>query len=162
MPYSKYRPKRRREKGKLVVVTNGQTEQLYFDQFPVLGGLSKIFCHPGISNRRLLKKAQSTRDNLIHKGEYLEDIDEIWIVIDRDPDPTNPRDAQVFRDILNDAKRSSINVAYSNPAFEVWYLLHFHYEAAAIETRELERRLNRSLKKTKVLTHKYKKPAHGM
>jgi hypothetical protein len=48
--------------------------------------------------------------------------DQVWCVFDRNSFP-----AQNFNNALSLAKKHGIKVAYSNQAFEIWYLLHFHY-----------------------------------
>jgi hypothetical protein len=46
--------------------------------------------------------------------------DQVWCIFDRDNIP-----AETFTDALRYAQRQNINVAYSNTAFELWFLLHF-------------------------------------
>lgn len=55
-----------------------------------------------------------------------DDYDEVWCVFDRDSFP-----AQDFNRAIELAKQSNMKVAYSNEAFEIWYLLHFHYHDSA-------------------------------
>ncbi len=53
--------------------------------------------------------------------------DQIWCVFDRDSFP-----AQHFNEACDLAKRENIRVAYSNEAFELWYLLHYDYHQSGI------------------------------
>ena len=46
----------------------------------------------------------------------------MWLVFDRDE-----WRAEVFNQVIAQAERKNIQVAYSNQAFELWYLLHFGY-----------------------------------
>ena len=62
---------------------------------------------------------------MIGDKSYNSEVDETWVVLDRDIDTTKPNDKETFNEALALAKRSSINVAYSNDAFELWFLLHF-------------------------------------
>ena len=55
-----------------------------------------------------------------------EDYAQTWCVFDRDSFP--PRR---FNEALALAQRNGIQVAHSNEAFELWYLLHFHYHDTA-------------------------------
>lgn len=55
------------------------------------------------------------------------DYEQIWCVFDRDKHPGNPNDVNQFNAALRLAANNSIRVAYSNDAFELWYLLHFGY-----------------------------------
>jgi len=54
-------------------------------------------------------------------------FDEVWVVFDKDDFP-----AKNFNRAIELAKSENINVAYSNEAFELWYVLHFQYLDAAV------------------------------
>ena len=62
-----------------------------------------------------------------------------WIVIDRDEVKPNGggHDIENFNGAISSAKANSINVAYSNPSFEIWYLLHFEYRNTALTRDEV-------------------------
>ena len=60
------------------------------------------------------------------------DIEEVWCVFDRDKHKANPNDINLFNSAMSLAKKHKIKVAYSNDAFELWYLLHFIYLNAQI------------------------------
>lgn len=53
--------------------------------------------------------------------------DEVWTVFDRDDFP-----AKRFNGAIQLATSEDIKLAYSNEAFELWYILHFQYLDAAI------------------------------
>ena len=161
MRQRRYKPKPLREEKKLLIVANGKTEEEYFCQFPVRGQLLRVLLWPSIDNRKLLRKAVEAREKQIRENKYLEDIDETWIVIDRDSHAPNPRDRQDFERVLRDAEGNNVKVAYSNNAFELWYLLHFKYEKDTLNTAELTRRLNKELGKAKT-GYTYRKPAPQM
>jgi len=74
----------------------------------------------GVRNNmiRLVRKAIRLRKQ--------DDYDQVWCVFDRDSFPR-----QNFNDALDLARQAGIEVAYSNEAFEIWYLLHFHYHDSA-------------------------------
>lgn len=55
------------------------------------------------------------------------DYQETWCIFDRDKQLDRPNDAELFNQAIQLAKNNNINVAYSNDAFELWYLLHFNY-----------------------------------
>jgi len=50
------------------------------------------------------------------------DYDEVWAVFDKDDFP-----AQRFNGAVQLANNQDIKLAYSNEAFELWYILHFQY-----------------------------------
>ena len=72
-------------------------------------------------------------------------------MFERDIKPNNPNDSQNFNSAINLASNNGINVAYSNDAFEVWYLLHFNYYNTPISRKYYQNML------TKLLGHKYEK-----
>jgi hypothetical protein len=76
-----------------------------------------------------------------HKG--YDEFDHQWIVIDRDEERTNSggHTLENFTQAITIAKSKGIKVAYSNPCFEIWYLLHFEYRNTAIDRDELVEKL---------------------
>ncbi len=69
--------------------------------------------------------------------------DQIWCVFDRDDWPVT-----LFNQAFEDARNNGIEVAYSNEAFELWYLLHFNYYDTACSRTDYKRRLSTLLGKT--------------
>ena len=57
------------------------------------------------------------------------DFDEKWIVIDRDEKMTGGggHDLADFNNALSNSEKENVSVAWSNPCFEIWFLLHFDY-----------------------------------
>lgn len=72
-------------------------------------------------------------------------------MFDRDSFP-----AQKFNEAVSLAKRTNIKIAYSNEAFELWYLLHFNYYQTAMTRSDYYDRLS------KLLDKKYKKNQKDM
>ena len=72
-----------------------------------------------------------------------QDFDHQWIVIDRDVERTNGggHPIQNFNQAIARARHEKIKVAYSNPCFEIWFLLHFEYRNTAIDRDELVKKL---------------------
>jgi RloB-like protein len=74
-----------------------------------------------------------------------QDFDHKWIVIDRDEERTkvgsdNNKSGHALEDFnqsISNAHSNGIKVAYSNPCFEIWYLLHFEYTSAPIDRKQL-------------------------
>lgn len=76
-----------------------------------------------------------------YKNEYgktYKDFEHKWIVIDRDIERVNGggHTAEDFNNAIENAKSKrsnlSVDVAYTNDSFELWYLLHFEYRNTAI------------------------------
>ena len=80
--------------------------------------------------------------------EGYEEYDHKWIVIDRDEKRirkgnTGGWSSEQFSQALADAAKKEIRVAYANPCFEIWVLLHFQYWDKKFDRYVLERYLKR-------------------
>lgn len=80
-----------------------------------------------------------------------EEYDQVWCVFDRDEFP-----GPDFNAAIAEARRNGMQVAYSNEAFELWYLLHFQYLDTAMSRRDYIGRLNT------LLGHPYAKNSETM
>lgn len=80
-----------------------------------------------------------------------DDYTQVWCVFDRDSFP-----AERFNEALNQARLGGIRAAYSNEAFELWYLLHFDYCDTALSRTRYQQMLTQRLGKP------YRKNAPGM
>ncbi len=115
----------------LIVCEGQQTEPNYFSSFRVPKNVVKVD-PSGFNTVSLVKRAIK----LSREVEY----DQVWCVFDRDSFP-----AQHFNLALRLAEQHAIRVAYSNEAFELWYLLHFHYYDAAMSRADYGNMLNNLL-----------------
>jgi hypothetical protein len=126
----------------LIVCEGAKTEPNYFRAFRVPKQVTEVI---GIG------------DNTVHiveeaiRRKSINDFDQVWCVFDRDSFP-----AEHFNRALDLASANNIEVAYSNEAFELWYLLHFNYCDAAISRGDYTDILTREL------GHKYEKNARSM
>jgi len=66
----------------------------------------------------------------------------VWCVFDRDS-----FQAQQFNQAIQRAVSNGIQVAYSNEAFEFWYILHFEYLQAGLNREKYKNKLTGHLKK---------------
>lgn len=74
------------------------------------------------------------------------EIDEFWCVFDVEWPENHPG----LQDAIEEAGQNSIQVAVSNPCFELWLILHFQDRSAWLDTAEacrLRQRLDRSTDK---------------
>ena len=85
----------------------------------------------GLSRDVLVRRAKEHVRNQPRKRENRE-FDEIWCVFDTD-------DHEKLRQALNDARRNGINVAVSNPCFEIWLVLHAREQTAFIRGDDVQR-----------------------
>ncbi|HEY84362.1 MAG TPA: RloB domain-containing protein [Chloroflexi bacterium] len=129
-----HRPKRlarkvgvRSLRDKFLIVCEGvQTEPKYFSSFRVSKEVKVVGV--GGNTDYVVREAIRLMDQ--------DDFDQVWCVFDRDTFPV-----QNFNNALSLAKSHKIRVAYSNEAFEIWYLLHFHYHDTALSRSQYAKKL---------------------
>ena len=103
---------------RFIIVCEGEkTEPNYFRQFRVPKDVIEII---GLGANTVAVVQRAIEEKQKYPGA------EVWSVFDRDSFP-----AQNFNNALNLARQHSIKIAYSNEAFEIWYLLHFYYHDTA-------------------------------
>lgn len=85
------------------------------------------------------------QDLLDHEKAQKQTFEHRWIVIDRDEERTGGggHSLENFNEAIIKAHSNKIEVAYSNPCFEIWYLLHFEYRNTPIDRDELFNKLER-------------------
>jgi hypothetical protein len=142
-----YNRKVKTRKWFLIVCEGEKTEPNYFKSFPVNPKVIKLDIKgEGKNTKSLVEKAIELKN-----GSESDETDRFWCVFDRDKNPKNPNDSQNFNSAITLARNNGIDVAYSNDAFELWYLLHFHFYNTAISRKDYQNML------TKLLGHEYKK-----
>ena len=125
----------------LILCEGSKTEPNYFRAFPTAANVIDIevdglACDPKKLTRAAIdRKTMSDADGTPY--------DQIWCVFDRDDWPVT-----LFNQAFEDARNNGIEVAYSNEAFELWYLLHFNYYDTACSRTDYKRRLSTLLVKT--------------
>jgi len=107
----------------ILIVCEGQTEELYFKSFPVLGVRVDAVNLKGQSK---LKMVESTQEILNSSAIA---YDEIWCVFDMDV-RRGEDEYSDFDNAIHQAESLGFKVAYSNDAFELWFYLHFEYTDA--------------------------------
>ena len=129
----------------LIVCEGGQTEPNYFKGFRVPTDVYVKIIGVGESPIHVVN------ETLLLSRTSEEGYDQIWCVFDRDS-----WTAHEFNQALNLAERNGIRVAYSNEAFELWYVLHFQY----LDTGQSRKRLVELISSN--LDGGYKKNDHRM
>jgi hypothetical protein len=83
-------------------------------------------------------------------------VDEAWAVFDRDSFP-----ADNFNNAITKGEELGVQCAWSNEAFELWYLLHFQFFQNAMRRDGYQKLLERELKRCtgKDFTYQKKDPA---
>lgn len=107
----------------LIVCEGVRTEPDYFKAFRMTAAKVKA-TGQAMNTTSLVNKAISIRDaDQKKKRTY----DQCWIVFDKDDFP-----AKDFNEAIALAERNGFKVAYSNQAFEYWFLLHFNLYKGAL------------------------------
>jgi hypothetical protein len=111
----------------LIVCEGGKTEPRYFESFHLNRRVVPVDIRGlGADPLRLVRKAEQLRA----EEEYTEAYDQVWVVFDCDDFAVGD-----INHAVQHARQSGIRVAYSNQAFELWYLLHFDYHNTAVPRR---------------------------
>lgn len=142
---------KRLEKPLFLIVCEGEeTEPNYFEGFKLsTREVTKITIDGiGMNTDSLIKETEKIKNNLEDKKDI--EFDQVWCVFDRDSfSPNN------FNKAIAMAKKRKFKVAYSNEAFEIWYLLHFQLCVTGLSRKLLEKKLSSLIKSE--FGHKYKK-----
>ena len=134
--YRKRKQRTRLPRRIVVIVCEGlETERIYFDGFNER--FSRVHVKPihsgGTDARSIVKYAIEQKDNF---NLSIEEGDELWCVFDVDDKEENE-----IKDMIEHGRSNGVEIALSNPSFELWYLLHFIYRESGINRFEVERML---------------------
>ena len=131
--YLKRRNLRRESPLIVVIVCEGRlAEPNYFRNYRDRGNGLKI----KIPNSTFTDPVNLVRFAINQKEKF--DSDRVWCVFDADH-----HKEEEFRKAGLKASKSGIDICFSNPSFEIWYLLHFVYYESKIETKTIDSKLKR-------------------
>jgi hypothetical protein len=71
------------------------------------------------------------------KDHEEENYDQVWCVFDKDDFPVAD-----FEKAIRLARKNKMRVAYSNQAFELWYILHFEYLNTSMDRKSYIKKLS--------------------
>lgn len=141
LPRSRHRDRplgTREERQRFLIVCEGEkTEPNYFkafDQALPRHVVQLDIVGEGANTLSLVSRAQGIRDSWKH-GDY--PFDQVWVVFDRDsfqPDS--------FDNAIHKAESDGMHCAWSNEAFELWYILHFECRDTGMSRTEYQRKLH--------------------
>jgi hypothetical protein len=143
----------------LIVSEGTKTEPLYFEglkkQLPieVLDLIAIDIEGLGQNTLQIVERARKLSDERAKKS-FLPPYNEVWAVFDRDSFP-----AQNFNNAINRADALGIRCAWSNEAFELWYLLHFQFVQNGMSRKQYQSFLERELSKKLGVPFSYEKNA---
>ncbi|MCK5200938.1 MAG: RloB domain-containing protein [Spirochaetales bacterium] len=135
----------------LIVCEGTKTEPNYFEAFKkdLPRGLVEVDVHGvGANTLTIVQEAKKTFQKSARGSNP---YDEVWVVFDRDSFP-----ADNFDNAIHSAKANNFGCAWSNEAFELWYLLHFEYRNTGMVRTEYKNCLGR------YIGEEYKKNDPGM
>lgn len=134
----------------LIVCEGEKTEPSYFESYGVPGLVDVHAEGFGVSPPQLVEIALDRKGNQSQRRN--EDIyDQVWCVFDKDD-----WDDGVFNNAIQRAESQGLKVAYSNEAFELWFLLHFRFFDTPMHRKVFAGKLN------ELLDRPYKKNATDM
>ncbi len=122
----------------LIVCEGEKTEPAYFKSFHMMknsGGLVFDITNDGggINTMNVVNKAIELRD-IAEKNKR--PYDSVWTVFDRDSfEPAK------FDNAINKAASNSIQCAWSNEAFELWYIYHFDNRTTPMSRKDYKDRI---------------------
>lgn len=110
----------------LIVCEDQKTEPAYFEEYVSKIPKDTIYLKPigtGRDPKGVVERAIQERDMLAHEAKR--EVDEVWVVFDKDDADDNATKIGRFEDAFQIAEVEKFEVAYSNEVFELWLLLHF-------------------------------------
>lgn len=118
--YDPNKAARRKRRPIIYIICEGkETETLYFKHFRSRNCLVDII--PISSKYKAAEHLVKHAKSLISQADYYpKDGDQLWCVFDCDDNKD-----QELHSATEYAKKHGYQIAYSNPSFEYWYLLHF-------------------------------------
>ncbi|MCK5100345.1 MAG: RloB domain-containing protein [Desulfobacteraceae bacterium] len=136
----------------LIICEGDKTEPNYFNNFPVSNVIVKAI-GTGKNTVSLVEEAIEKWKEFAHEDKYFE---KLWCVFDKDDFPSINY-YKAFENVASEERKLNkkfkkrvgrkieISIAYSNQAFELWYLLHYDYIDSGINRSEYKRMLTRRM-----------------
>jgi hypothetical protein len=110
----------------LIVCEDQKTEPAYFKEYVAKIPQDTIYLRPigtGRDPKGVVQRAILERQIL--EIEAKREVDEVWVVFDKDDADENATKIKRFTDAFQIAENENFEVAYSNEVFELWLLMHF-------------------------------------
>lgn len=123
----------------LIICEGENTEPCYFQSFPVQTAEVRAL---GLG-RSKMSLVESVIE-LVKQEPYGGPDQEVWIVFDMDANNLQEVSMQRkdFNDAVHLAKKNRFQVAYSNDAFELWFLLHYQLLEVALTRSQYYERIS--------------------
>jgi hypothetical protein len=112
----------------------------------------------GMNTISIIDKTKKIRKS--YEGQYLRKIDKVWAVFDKDSFPSEKFNNAIAK---GETSKPKVNCAWTNEAFELWYLLHFSYYNTGISRNQYQKLLEREIiRSSGIHDFKYKKNSTEM
>jgi hypothetical protein len=147
----------------LIVCEGEKTEPNYFESLKnalpkgVLSVYDFKIDGTGYNTESLVKKAielKTAWENQLGGRK----IDKLWVVFDIDS--FKPKAFNTAIEMCNN--QPNVDAAWTNEAFELWYLLHFHFYNTGISRKQYQGLIGANFKKQGLKDYKYKKNSPDM
>ena len=102
---------------------------------------------------------EALRLKIAYEKDNTRPVDKLWLVFDRDSFAAND-----FNNAINRCAQQNpvVGCAWSNEAFELWYLLHFHYYQNAMSRRQYQQLIEQNLQPFVGADYHYEKNSREM
>lgn len=147
----------------LIVCEGEKTEPNYFEGLKhdlpkgVLTSYQINIEGTGYNTQSLIDEALRLKE--AYEDETSRPIDKVWVVFDKDSFTANDFNNAILRCA---GTNPIIGCAWSNEAFELWYLLHFHYYNSAISREYFQDLIEKNLQPSLGLDYRYQKNSKEM
>ena len=129
----------RKQKSKILIAAEGKnkTEKTYFSNFED-GKKSYNITYARGNNTDPLKLVKMLIKKIDELKLDLQDDDVAYCIFDTDVD-TNKN--KIIEEAIQLARKNNIKIITSSPCFELWFLLHYDYTTANMDSEEVIKRL---------------------
>ena len=129
----------RKQKSKILIAAEGKnkTEKTYFSNFDD-GKKSYNITYARGNNTDPLKLVKMLIKEIDELKLDLQDDDVAYCIFDTDVD-TNKN--KIIEEAIQLARKNNIKIITSSPCFELWFLLHYDYTTANMDSEEVIKRL---------------------
>lgn len=147
----------------LIVCEGEKTEPNYFeslkDALPkgVLDVCDFKIIGTGNNTVSLVNKAMELREKWQDETNRI--IDKLWVVFDKDSFSDHSFNAAIQKSTAN---YPNVDCAWTNEAFELWYLLHFHYYNTGISRKQYQELIESNFRNKGLKDYIYEKNSAKM
>ncbi len=129
----------RKQKSKILIAAEGKnkTEKTYFSNFED-GKKTYNITYARGNNTDPLKLVKMLIKEIDELKLDLQDDDVAYCIFDTDADPNKNK---IIEEAIQLARRNNIKIITSSPCFELWFLLHYDYTTANMDSEEVIKRL---------------------